>query len=403
MITWREAAIEALNGAGPLTVQQVTERIGSSGLRPLTGLTPEASVGAQLYSAIQDGDPRVRQVGPGTFEHTGSSAAAPTHQDLARLEFMDIRTVWPDEARHFTPWLLQNADRLEAELGIEIELERSEHPVGTFSLDLFGRDHTHECPLIVENQLEETDHRHLGQLLTYAAGTDALTVVWIAASFRDEHRQALEYLNDLAGDNARFFGLMIQAAVIGDSPPAPVFTRLVEPSNWRAQVRAQQSTSRMSEIQALYLEFWTTYLERLHAEKPGVTNVRAPQAQNWMGLNFLGRGLSVNAVFIREGQLTCELYIDAGDADVNTAIFRALRELEVELARELDQDLEWQELPQRRACRIRAAIPGSVRGGNEQSELIDWLLTTHPRFTEVFRPVVATLSDSLWDQSIPEA
>jgi hypothetical protein len=402
MITWREAATEALVGAGPLTVQQVTERIGSSGIRPLTGQTPEASVGAQLYSALQDGDPRLRQVGPGTFEHTGSTAAPPTQQDLARLEFMDLRSIWPDEARHFTPWLLQNADRLEAELGIEIELERSEHPVGPFALDLFGRDHTHECPLIVENQLEETDHRHLGQLLTYAAGTDALTVVWIAAKFRDEHRQALEYLNDLAGDNARFFGLTIQAAVIGDSPPALVFTRVVEPSNWRAQVRAQQSTSSLSETQALYLQFWTAYLDRLHSEQPGVTNVRAPQANNWMGLNFLGRGLAMNAAFIREGKLACELYIDAGDADINVAILEALGEHQTEIEQALGRPLEWQEMPQRRACRIRSATAGSVREEGTQPALVDWLLDTHPRMTEVFRPYVAAVDDALWQQPPPE-
>lgn len=402
MITWREAAIEALEGAGPLTVREVTERIASSDIRPLTGETPEATVGAQLYSALQDGDPRIRQVGPGTFEHTGSTTAPTTQHDLARLEFMDVRSIWPDEARHFTPWLLQNADRLEEELGIEIELERSEHPVGPFALDLFGRDHTHECPLIVENQLEETDHRHLGQLLTYAAGTDAYTVVWIAKKFRDEHRQALEYLNDLSQNNARFFGLTIQAAVIGDSPPAPVFTRAVEPSNWRAQVRAQQSTSSLSETQVLYLQFWTAYLDRLHAEQPGVTNVRAPQSSNWMGLNFLGRGITVNAAFIREGQLACELYIDAGDADINAAILDALREHQIEIEHELGRPLEWQALPQRRACRIRTTTPGSVREQERQSALVDWLLDTHPHFKKVLRPFVKALDDSLWHQPSAE-
>src|SRR5215203_5282830 len=115
--------------------------------------------------------------------------------NLGRLQALDPRSVWPREAHDFTPWLLENEDALAEALGLDLELSAAEHPVGGFALDLVGRDMTNDCVLIVENQLSDTDHGHLGQLLTYAAGTDARTVVWLAPRFREEHRQALDYLN----------------------------------------------------------------------------------------------------------------------------------------------------------------------------------------------------------------
>src|SRR5690348_12926390 len=103
--------------------------------------------------------------------------------ELGRLTAVDPRVVWPLEAHDFTPWLLEHADALADVLGIDLELTANEHPVGGFALDLIGRDVTDDCVLIVENQLTVTDHVHLGQLLTYAAGTGAATIVWIAVSF----------------------------------------------------------------------------------------------------------------------------------------------------------------------------------------------------------------------------
>ena len=116
--------------------------------------------------------------------------------ELGRLEPIGVRRVWAHEAQDFTPWLLANADRLAEALGIDLELGAAEHPVGGFSLDLIGADLTNDCVLIIENQLEGTDHLHLGQVITYAAGTGAQQLSGIATDFRDEHRQALDWLNE---------------------------------------------------------------------------------------------------------------------------------------------------------------------------------------------------------------
>src|SRR5690349_15136925 len=123
--------------------------------------------------------------------------------ELGRLTAVDPRTVWASEDGDFTPWLLSNADRLADALGIDLELTAAEHPVGNFLLDLAGKDITNEAVLIVENQLEPTNHTHLGQLLTYAAGTGAATIVWISPAFKEEHRQALDWLNEQTGEDTR--------------------------------------------------------------------------------------------------------------------------------------------------------------------------------------------------------
>jgi len=145
-----------------------------------------------------------------------------TSSNLGRLTSVPPRDVWVHEAYDFTPWLLQNVDVLSDLLGMEeLELDAAEQPVGGFSLDLIGRDLSDGSVVIVENQLAQSDHGHLGQILTYAAGTNPTTIVWIATSFRPEHRAALDWLNEHTDPDTRFFGVEIEVVRIGDSAPAP--------------------------------------------------------------------------------------------------------------------------------------------------------------------------------------
>ena len=142
----------------------------------------------------------------------------------SNIQLVSLREVWPDEAFHFTPWLAENIDKLGNVLGLNLEVQRQEAPVGSFSSDILAWDVDGECPVVVENQLETTDHDHLGKLLTYAAGYDACdtcVVVWLAREFRDAHRQALDWLNQRTGENIKFFGVVVEAWRLDDySQPA---------------------------------------------------------------------------------------------------------------------------------------------------------------------------------------
>ena len=142
--------------------------------------------------------------------------------DIARLEPVDLREVWRNEASDFTPWLADNLDRLGEALGMDLELVQTEAPVGSFSLDIQARDANGDRKVVIENQLEQTNHDHLGKVLTYAAGNDADVMVWVVRDFRDEHRQALDWLNQRTSEETEFWGVVVRA-VIGNSAPAPVF------------------------------------------------------------------------------------------------------------------------------------------------------------------------------------
>jgi hypothetical protein len=300
---------------------------------------------------------------------------------LGRLRSVDPRAVWPHEARDFTPWLLDNSDVLADVLGVDLELSSAEHPVGGFALDLVGRDLTNNCVLIVENQLSGTDHEHLGQIVTYAAGTDARTVVWLATAFREEHRQALDYLNTLGGEEARFFGVEIGVVGIGDSAPAPLFRLRVQPNDWHAQVAADaKTTSRQAGKAPLYQAFWTRFLDRVRTERPNWTRARKPQATNWfaMACPFKG-GPYYSASFTHGGKIRSELYIDYTDPDLVVDLFTRLAGLKQEIEAHYGSALHWEELPGKRACRITDYTTGDILDSDAFDTYIDWFIDTGTR------------------------
>lgn len=274
------------------------------------------------------------------------------NQPLGRLEPVGAREVWGHEAHDFTPWLLLNGDRLGEALGIELELRAAEHPVGGYSLDLIGHDITNDAVLMVENQLEQTDHTHLGQVLTYAAGTGAATIVWIATSFRDEHRQALNWLNEQTSEDTHFFGVQVSVVRIGDSAPAPLFDVVAKPNDWQKRVRAVTRAEGVSERAERYRSFWSLFLERMAAEHPEWGRRTTPQPANWMGFRSPFSGSQIVPSFAAGRRLRHELYIDSGDADANTRLFNALMEHRAEIEADYGRRLEFEPIEGKKACRI---------------------------------------------------
>jgi hypothetical protein len=321
--------------------------------------------------------------------------------ELGRLKALDPREVWPHEAHDFTPWLLDNADTLADVLGIDIEMTTAEHPVGGFALDLLGRDLTNDCVLIVENQLTATDHGHLGQILTYAAGTDARTIVWLATAFREEHRQALDYLNELGGEDARFFGVEIGVVSIGGSAPAPLFKLRAQPNDWHAQLAATaKTTSQQAGKAPLYHAFWSRFLERVHSEHPDWTNAQKPSTANWIAMPcpFKG-GPSYTYTFGRGGKITSQLYIDFADDEAPARLFEALHTCKDEIEEIYGGELSWEELPGRRACRIAEYGNGDVTNGSSYDDYIDWFFDAGVRLRTAISAVAPKIKLSLASES----
>lgn len=153
---------------------------------------------------------------------------------LGCLEAVDPREVWPKEDGDFTPWLAKddNIRLLGEAIGVDLEVVGAEQNVGQFRADILCRDTDTGRRVLIESQLERTDHTHLGQLMTYAAGLDAVTVVWVARRFTEEHRAALYWLNKITGDEIGFFGIEIELWRIGNSDPAPKFNIVSKPNDW---------------------------------------------------------------------------------------------------------------------------------------------------------------------------
>lgn len=295
--------------------------------------------------------------------------------DVAKLEKVAARVAWPHEASDFTPWLLANASELGEALGMDLELSAAEHGVGEFSLDLIGKDVATGDIVIVENQLEKSDHNHLGQLLTYAGGTDAVNVVWVADEFRAEHRAALDWLNERTDERTRFFAVQISAVRIGNSPYAALFEVIVMPNDWQKEVRSQAAATALSPKQESYREFWSLFLELLQEQHPGWTNTRKPLPQNWMNLPA---GVSVANYTVVGGKdrLRVEIYFSSSSSEVNDENFRKVLAHRQTLETAFGDPLTWEPLDGKKACRVSFSRTGDIAHAEQWDEYAQWFVDT---------------------------
>ena len=210
-----------------------------------------------------------------------------TNRTLGRLTRVDPRKIWATEASDFTPWLAreENLAVLSETLDMELELEAQEKAVGPFRADILCKDIGSDAWVLIENQLERTDHRHLGQLLTYASGLEAVTIIWIAAHFNEEHRSTLDWLNKITDEDFRFFGLEVELWRIGDSPAAPRFNIVSKPNDWSRLVAqaARADEAELSETRLMQWNYWSALNAVLDQAEGPVLGSRKPRPSSWMG------------------------------------------------------------------------------------------------------------------------
>lgn len=268
-----------------------------------------------------------------------------TPTPISKISRKALREVWPNEASHFTKWLADNLDVLGETVGLDLTLVEREAAAGDFSLDLLAEDERNRT-IVIENQLERSDHDHLGKLLTYLAAYDADVAIWIVGNPRPEHTKAIAWLND--STPAAFYLVRAEAIQIDNSPPALLLTLIVGPSEESKSVARDKQEQ--SETHQRLVQFWESLLEianrksRLHA---GVT----ANQYNWMGTGAGRSGLAWNYV-IRKSDWRVELYIDTPRKGLNDAIIQWLQTHtnDIEIANE--SPLLWDSNPERKACRI---------------------------------------------------
>ncbi len=275
-----------------------------------------------------------------------------TKRELGRLTPVDLREVWSNEADHFTPWLAsdENIALLGQAIGLDLEVEAREQEVGPFRADILCKETGNDSWVLIENQLEITDHKHLGQLLTYAAGLKAVSIVWIARKFTDEHRAALDWLNEITEERFRFFGLEVEAWRIGDSPAAPKFNVVSKPNEWSRVVTreaARATEQGLTENRKLQLEFWTEF-KKYAAVHGAPEETIKPGLRHWIRTRTMGRsgfGLIGIASFLNSatesfesGEVRAEFMLNNPRS---SECFEQLTRQRASIEQDLGEKLEW--------------------------------------------------------------
>ena len=320
--------------------------------------------------------------------------------ELGRLESIELREVWPNEAADFTPWLAEEANLslLADTLNMELELEGREVRLGFGGrIDILCRNPENDSQVLIENQLEETDSDHLGRILEYMTGVDAATVVWIAENFREEHRAVFNRLNEITAGTFRFFGVEIELWRIGDSLPAPEFNIVSKPNDWTRTVsqEAQRAANEgLSATQLLQKKFWSGLREYMIRRD---SLVRCPSPGKWQFLVFsIGRTkFSMEAWLGRKAQeIGVRIYIAGSDA---TAHFHLLADEQAAIMQECGEPLEWEKLPQHERSRI--SLRKSDTDPTDEEDWPNqhaWLAEKLEIFDRVFRHRIQALNADNW-------
>jgi Domain of unknown function (DUF4268) len=306
--------------------------------------------------------------------------------DLGNLQRVDPRTVWKHEAHDFTPWLATHIDELGEVLGLDLEVIEQEAGVGDFSADIIAKDLGRDRLVVIENQLEATDHSHLGQLITYAAGREAGLVVWVAREFREEHRQALDWMNRGSSEGTEYFGVAVELLQVDNSKPALNFKLIAAPNEWRRSSSRTRAREGVTDKGAAYQKFFQALIDELR-ERHHFTNAHAGQPQNWYQFRTGVNGFVYAASFATKGRLRTEVYIDLKDADANERALEFLKASRADIEKDFGEALSWEDLQEKRACRVACYRPGTIEDPDEELEKYRaWVVDRLLKFKRVFGP-----------------
>jgi hypothetical protein len=324
--------------------------------------------------------------------HDGRVGVQAINQDsgattVGKINRVPLREVWKHEALDFTVWLRENIDALNDTLNLSLANAERERAAGDFSVDLVAEDESGD-PVIVENQLEKSDHDHLGKLLTYLVARGAKTAVWIVSEPRPEHVSAVSWLNE--SSPASFYLVKVEAIRIGESPPAPLLTKVVGPSEEGREVG--DTKKEWAERYIIRRRFWTELLERVAQRTSLHANIR-PSRYNWLGTSAGMSGLGFNYT-VRQHDAGVELYIDRGKESgiENEQIFDKLAASRDAIEKVFGEPLDWQRLENSRACRIKKQIDlGGYRDEPEWPEVHEAMIETMIRLEKALRPYISAL------------
>jgi len=304
-----------------------------------------------------------------------------TTAKLSRIKKIDLRKAWNHEALDFTKWLAEdeNLQLLSEEVQIDMHALQTEATVGRYNLDILAEEDNTGHKIIIENQLEPTNHDHLGKVITYASGVDAQTIIWIVKEVREEHIKAIDWLNEHLDEEINLFLIKMELWQIGDSDYAPKFQIISQPNDWARVIKQSVSTDELSAGAIRKQEYWNAF--RDYATKRGTKlSLRSPKPRHWydisIGTRYAYISLTINS---RANQLSCQIYISS-----EQELYDALERNHGSIEKELGYPLVWEPLETKKASRIVIYKDANVVDQDKWQEQHEWLINTAEQFYRVF-------------------
>lgn len=295
-------------------------------------------------------------------------------------EITDLRKVWPHEALNFTPWVAENIELLGDAVGLDITVEETESSVGDFNVDIYASETGTDRKIIIENQLEDTDHDHLGKLITYASGKSADVVIWIVKHAREEHKAAVEWLNNHTDDKIGFFLCEIKLFQIGDSQIAPSFSVVEKPNDWAKEIK---KTTAANPTQQQRLEYWQAFNDYAFNDKnfSKAFNMRKPTTDHWMDFSIGSSACHIGVTQIQKrSAIGVELYIND-----DKELFKSLFAHKTEIESDMGMALDWRELPERKASRILVEKNVQLSNHEEWQEQFVYIMDVLLKMKKAFK------------------
>lgn len=319
--------------------------------------------------------------------------------NLGRLQKVELRDVWKSEAQDFTPWLAreENLKLLGDTIDLELALEAVEKDVGPFRADILCKETASDSWVLVENQVERTDHTHLGQIITYAAGLSAVTVVWIAKRFTDEHRAALDWLNEITGENVSFFGLEVELWRIGNSEIAPKFNVVSKPNEWtkgKGGTSTVINDAELTPARKLQLDYWTQFRAYALENSDLVRPQKAAPCQ-WMNFS-IGTSKAHTYVYVNTQKKQIGIRLQVNSSDERLAIYNLLLENKSHIEEEIGCKLDWEEMPEKKSSYVSLRIRKNPNDKRDWAEQHQWLLEKTEAFKKTFGPRIINMDTGDW-------
>lgn len=305
---------------------------------------------------------------------------------LGKLEkIKDLRKVWPHEATDFTPWLAQedNISMLSDAIGIDISVDETESNVGSFNVDIYATETDTGNKIIIENQLEDTNHDHLGKIITYASGKDAKFVIWIVKKAREEHRHAIEWLNNHTDNDIAFFLIEIELWTINGSDPAVKFNAVEKPNDWAKEIKKVDST--LNDTEKLKLDYWTSFADYAFADTAfsKVFKRRKPSTDHWYSVSMGSSEYHMSFLMnTQKNILAVEISITN-----NKELFHEFYAEKDKIEAKAGVKLDWRELPERKASRILYETNVDFKDKDSWNEQFDWIMEYGVKIAKAFKSI----------------